>query len=430
MTIIYLVIGVISILAYQRNMYVLSLVSFMALFTNVFMFYPSENEGIRGTDIVLVSSVVILFLNRNKLYCYKKDKYYRYCISVLLFTLLELVYTVITNAESISFALKIQRIPSLICFALVIRTIPLSIIKKFMKVAFFITIINGVCFYLEFVGIDLLPDVDPLRSMGSLGFLSSCTIPVFTVIFLFICLSGMFEIKYKYIFLIFFLGILILSFVRTWLYGFLLCALVLLYQMKSDIKTLFRYLVLGAIFLPIVLNVIDKKESAASANNHSDIENILSGDFLTPENNINAANGTFAFRISMCVERFYYLIDNPEKLLLGVGAIHEGSPNNRFNFYLGTSNQMYDRCMIESGDITWVPVVLRYGILGTLLYLYFFIMLVINFIHRKDEYCIIAPIAIMYFIMSFSGAFFERAESYLIICLLLGISSRLEIEYK
>lgn len=425
MTIIYLLIGIIAIITYHNEKYVLFMISFMALFTNLFMFLPAVQEGVRGTDVALVSSVIILISNGKK--NVNNDKYYKYCIYILCFTIFQLFYTIIIEAETITFALKVLRIPALICFALVVRMIPIPKIKKFIKVAFIVTVIDGIFFYLEFLGLDILPDVDPLQAMLSLGSASSCTIPVFTILFLFICLSGAFNIKYKNLFLLFFLGILILTFVRTWLYGFMICAIFLLYLRKSDKKTIFRYVAIGAIALPVILNVVGKKESNSSASSHSDFQNIISGEFLNPENNLNAANGTFAFRISMCVERFYYLIDNPRYLLLGTGAIHEGSPKNRFNFYLGTHNQMYDRCMIESGDITWVPIVLRYGIIGTLLYLYFFILLIKRFFRRSDEYCILAPIALMYLIMSFSGAFFERAECYLIIGLLLGVCSRLEL---
>ncbi|MCQ2375201.1 MAG: O-antigen ligase family protein [Salinivirgaceae bacterium] len=422
MTAVYLIIGIIAIIAYQCRRFVSCLMCFMALFTNMFMFFPSELEGIRPTDVALVCTFAILMLNINIISSIPKDKYYKYSVLILLYICFQFIYTIVIKAESISFTLKVLRIPALISFMFVIRTIPFAAISKFLKVAFVITVVDGVFFYLEFVGVDFLPNVHPLDKEN----VYSCTLPVFTFVFIFCCLTKYINIRYKNIFLVFFLGILILSFVRTWLYGFVICAGLLLFLQRTDRKLVLRYATIAIVVLPIILNAIDKKDSFSKADSHRDMENILSGDFLNPKSNINAENGTFAYRLSMLAERVEYLWDNPDKIIFGVGAIHEGSPNNIFNFYLGTSNQIYEMCMIESGDITWVPITLRYGFVGILLYLYFYILLFANSVKRKDEYIVMAPIALFYFIASFSSAFFEQADSYFVICILLGVMSKVE----
>lgn len=86
-------------------------------------------------------------------------------------------------------------------------------------------------------------------------------------------------------------------------------------------------------------------------------------------------NGTFAFRISMVLERFSYLLHNPQYLPFGVGMVAEESENNNFRFFLGTANEMYRSgyCMIASNDIVWSSVVLRYGLFGIIFWILFFI---------------------------------------------------------
>ena len=82
-------------------------------------------------------------------------------------------------------------------------------------------------------------------------------------------------------------------------------------------------------------------------------------------------NGTFAFRISMILERVFYLISNPVCLPFGVGAIAEDSPYNQFNFFIGTEqeNLKYGFAQIDSVDVVWSSVVLRYGLAGIIFWI-------------------------------------------------------------
>lgn len=85
-------------------------------------------------------------------------------------------------------------------------------------------------------------------------------------------------------------------------------------------------------------------------------------------------NSTFAFRISMLIERILFIFTNPQYLLFGVGAVEESSPYNTFHFILGTPNDMYKYgyCMIDSADIVWVPYILRYGLAGIVFWYCYF----------------------------------------------------------
>lgn len=435
MILLYLLIGLLSLYYFRAGRYDRYLVANMALMTNCFMLLPATS-GLRGTDISLVISILIICLNagRQKPKSDGSDKFKKYVLLIILFSIFELGYTILSGAESISWALKVVRVPLLISTYFVIRLIPIEYIRKFLKYAFAITVIDSILFLLEFLGIDTLPDVDPSKGLSLLGFASECNTPILSFVFLFCCMSNRIVTKRRILFLILFLSILLLTFVRTYLLAFIVCAFLYLFIQKSDRNLIFKYVIAAVFLYPVMTFVFNSKDAAAGADSGSDFKNIVSGDFLDPTTNINCANGTFAFRISMLAERVQYLTSNPKYLLFGVGLIHEDSPNcfNRFKFVLGSPNsgRVNGICIIESGDDTWVPIVLRYGLLGTVLYVYFFIIVYRNTRNRKDEYIILAPIALFYFLISFSGPFFDRSDFYIIICLILGLLSRLDYEDK
>ena len=420
---------------FMKKKFVKFLVCYMALMTNLFMLLPASS-GLRGADIaLLVSFLLLLTPNKNISSIWNtRDKYRKYVGILLVFTGFELIYTILSGAESLVWALKVVRIPLLVSTFFVIRQIPTDEIKRFLKYAFIITVMDGVLYYLEFFGIDTLPDVNPMKGLKLLGFSSECNTPIFAFIFLFCCLCSRIISKHRIFFLIFFIGILLLTFVRTFLLSFIISAFLYLLIQKVEKSLIFKFVIAALILYPIMTFVFDSKDKAAGADSGSDMQNILSGDFLDPTTNIHAVNGTFAFRISMLAERAQYLTSNPQYLFQGVGLIHEDSPNcyDRFKFVLGSPNagRVNGICIIESGDDTWVPIVLRYGLLGTVLDVYFFIIVYRNTRNRKDEYIILAPIALFYFLISFSGPFFDRSDFYIIICLILGLLSRLDYEEK
>ena len=116
-------------------------------------------------------------------------------------------------------------------------------------------------------------------------------------------------------------------------------------------------------------------------------------------------NGTFAFRISMVLERFVFLINNPQYLPFGVGMVAEESDNNNFMFFLGTANENTRKgyCMIASNDIVWSSVVLRYGLFGIIFWILFFIKT--NKIFQLDKKSLWAQAGYIYWVFCIFNSF-------------------------
>lgn len=128
-------------------------------------------------------------------------------------------------------------------------------------------------------------------------------------------------------------------------------------------------------------------------------------------------NGTFAFRISMVLERFIYIISNPFYLPFGVGAIAEVSPYNHFNFYIGTEQEdlKYGIAQIDSVDIVWSSVILRYGLFGIIFWCLFIKECYRLFKQNtKSPYFIVGGIYLWFFIFNSFGSAWVIHGSWLL----------------
>jgi len=97
---------------------------------------------------------------------------------------------------------------------------------------------------------------------------------------------------------------------------------------------------------------------------------------------------TFTFRIAHLLERNQYLLDHPKTLLFGAGLMTEDSKltDKMFNFVIGLPDELSGKTFqLDTGDISYSILLMRYGYLGTLLVLslYFFLMTVF-YKNRQD----------------------------------------------
>ena len=344
--------------------------------TEGYGFMPSSIFIIKSYDYVILFILIISIINyvENKTFFKVKNYNIVYLIYILLaYQLFEIIQTIYTNAESFGNIIKVARINIIFLAFFTLRRIPISAFKKYFKLNLNFCIIQGVFFYLQLLGIDILQGrVDEATSAGEIT--RYANYPEFTIFYIFYCFFGKKNVYSKILYTCFWGGMIILGQSR----GDIIAtsfAFVLYFLMKNQLK---YYLILILSTILVFIAVTPMFQYRNNENTQSgfleDISNIISTEDITE---IKNNSGNFTFRIAMLVERLNYLIDNPQYLLPGVGCIHEDSPScyERFDFIIGTINK--DRyngyCLIESGDITWVPILLRYGIIGVIIYSLFLI---------------------------------------------------------
>lgn len=428
MTAIYLLLAIITIVCYIHKHYVGFLVCYLGLISGLWMLDTTGTPASLGGDMcIFVNIVLFLMLLLTRKISFRKrqrDIFSIYIFIYILFYLIELTITVITNNETLLMALKVIRVPFVFLSYYLMRLIPLKSFKRFLKIGLLITLFQGLLFYLQFAGIFLMKGCDEERIL-KFGFKSALNIPTLSIFYLFYVLKSKYVKHWRYPILFFLLGIVFLTYVRTNILAILIAMFVYL-LMNNDRKKRRSLLFITIISIPLAINFISTKSSATSSSLRDDVRWLVQnrGDY----SQIDASAGSFTFRMGILAERWDYLLSHPQYLLTGVGTIHEDSPYcyKRFNFMLGTRNEerYNEYCLIESGDIAWSPVLLRYGLTGIVLHVALFVLVFSICRKRRDLLMIIIPLYIYLFIRTFDGAFFESYEMLYLTSLCMAMTYR------
>jgi len=210
----------------------------------------------------------------------------------------------------------------------------------------------------------------------------------------------------KYLTTIILVAALLGAFHRS-VFGFTLMAVIVGYALRLKPVNQIRFFAVFGSFILAML--IFSGTAFLQSRTFSDLKNISEGNYIDADN-IDVeelAESTFTFRIAHLYERNQYLLEHPKRILLGAGLIHEESKqtDRMFDFQLGLIEDLTGRrVQIDTSDISYSSLLLRYGYLGTLfvLFLYGWLM-VYCFKHRKSKY---GFFSFLYFVFSFGCSLF------------------------
>lgn len=184
---------------------------------------------------------------------------------------------------------------------------------------------------------------------------------------------------------------------------------------SKNTKHKFTIILVALLAFPFVNSLL----SSRSENEHS---TSLSSTmlYLKSKNYYGLAReNTFMFRIALIAERADYLIENPSSFLQGIGAMHEDTAQKKFNFSVGTGG--YDEvkhcdvvAQLDSIDVVWGPLLIRYGFMGVTLLLSIVIWMICVFYKKRSN-----PIMMLGFLTYVSA--FAQSFSSGGLFLLLGV---------
>lgn len=380
MIIVPIILFIILFYCWFNKRYEWTLIILTTFFTEGYGFIPSSVFAIKSYDYVnvfLIIASIIGYMKDKSFFNIKKMNFVYIIYLLIAYQSFEILRTLYIGAESLGFIIKVARINIIYLSFFVLRTIPLQAFRRYIKLNLYFCIIQGIFFYLQLLGINLLQGrVDEATSTGQITRYANC--PAFTLFYIFYCFFCKKNIYSKVFYLCFWGGMLILGQSRGAITVVSL-AFVLYYIIKNKLKYYTILVPTAILTIYLVMPMFQYRDEGSRSNFIEDITNIVTAENFTEiENN----GGTFTFRIAMLAERFNYLMENPQYMLTGVGCIHEDSPNcyERFDFIVGTENEerINGYCLIESGDITWVPILLRYGLLGAFIYLLFLVYWIIS----------------------------------------------------
>ena len=126
----------------------------------------------------------------------------------------------------------------------------------------------------------------------------------------------------------------------------------------------------------------------------TDFQRVMAGDFVEVAQSEAGAefsiesDATLIFRVAQAFERALDVSSTPVGILFGKGLSTEGSAytNANFNYYIGLTNpETGGVYQLDTSDISWGLLFLRYGFGGTLLYLAGFFVLASYFLRTRKR---------------------------------------------
>lgn len=381
--IIYLVVLLLGVKSYLKQRYVGSVVSYAFLVTNGFII----NWGslpVKGPDMGLFLLIICCFIGykRNRdFFNVKKSVFGRQVAIFLLFFFVVFLYSLILQVDSLKNILAVLRVFFSLAVYFFIRTIPYHYLKRSCLIIGKIVVLVSILFVLQYI--THIPLVNTYVAESTDNYRMQVIPPFLQVLILFLIFYGQ-RVKMRFLFLILLLSVLIISQNRTPIYGMIL-QVIIYFCLSRNIKQKFGIIAISVFALPFISTMIEERDDGRE--NFMSVSEVISHierkDFLSI-----STSSTFMFRIALCAERADYLIQNPEKLLLGVGAMHENSNNNNFKFSVGTpymdSKGNTYRGQLQTGDTTWGPIIIRYGLLGVCVTFGFLLIAFLKF-YRKRE---------------------------------------------
>jgi O-antigen ligase len=123
-----------------------------------------------------------------------------------------------------------------------------------------------------------------------------------------------------------------------------------------------------------------------TSNTINDVKLVLSGSDVYKNYSVSdnaTRDATLLFRFAHFHERLLYVLEKPSSMLFGVGLMTEDSQTTqKLNFQIGLKNN-YGITQLDTGDIAWSSLIVRFGIVGTIVYLIFFYALLSFFWKRR-----------------------------------------------
>lgn len=335
----------------------------------------------------------------------------------LTFFVFEFLYAYLTNVDTIGNILAVSRDYLYALTYFVFRKSPVEELQKGIRLIFKGVILACILFVIQYFSHVQLTGSFVSETNILAGNYRMQSTPPFIDLILLATLFYLRKMKGRWLVIVLMFSIFLISQNRTPLLGlFLEIGLFVLFAKRTKYKI--PIMIAAMVAFPFVNSLLSSRSSEEGGVSNMEVPvftYISQGDFQGL-----ASQSTFMFRIALIAERADYLLSNPEKMLFGVGPMHEDTAQKHFNFRIGTtnidSNGQYRIGQLESIDTVWGPLLIRYGFLGLILHIAIVVWMIFAYYKRREN-----PIMMLGF-LSYVAAF---AQSFSAggMFLLLGITT-------
>lgn len=164
---------------------------------------------------------------------------------------------------------------------------------------------------------------------------------------------------------------------------------------------------LKKVLLTIILILITIFTSTyfVSTRTLNDLQSVTEGDFLDFDDRKLDSESTLLFRLAHFYERYLAVTETTAGYWFGLGFMAEGSKytNKNFDFIIGLDEDpKTDVIQVDTSDIAWSVLIIRYGIVGSIIYLIFYLCNILLTIKKRDDLFMIPVVCYMILIFAVS----------------------------
>lgn len=336
--------------------------------------------------LLLLGCCCIGFLRNSSFFSIKGLSGAKISALFLSFFVFEFLYAYFTNVDTIGNILAVSRDYLYALTYFVFRKSPVEEFKKGIRLIFKGVILASILFVTQYIThLELTNSYVSETNMLAGNYRMQST-PPFIALILLAVLFYLRKIKGRWMLIVLLFSIFLISQNRSPLIAiFLEIGLFILFVRRTKYKI--PIMVAAMLAFPFVNSLLSSRSSADGSTNNMEVpvfSYISHGDFQGL-----ASQSTFMFRIALIAERADYLLSNPEKMLFGIGPMHEDTAQKYFNFRIGTgyvdSNGQVITSQLESIDTVWGPLLIRYGFLGLILHVSIIIWMIIAYYKKREN---------------------------------------------
>lgn len=338
----------------------------------------------------------------------------------LIFLSISILYDYLIRGTSPIQIFRTTRKAGYLAFFFLIYSFDLRDYKIFIKILIFITILHSLLYISQYLmGYTLKPSGIIMNELGGARYRYA---PVYIIPVLIICLFTRKFISF-FVYLILFLTVIILTQTRGTIISAICVIFLFLLFKKIHFSVLISYIILFLLIYTFTINYFPIIKERF-LNFGEEIKMVNAMDY----NNLSSFyhNGSFIFRIGVTYERLIYVLKEPASAVLGVGFTPD-LDIQRPIFTLGTFSPSLPSGFEQynSADILFPNIITRYGIVGSLLFLYLIYSLFKFSLKSKDTAWgkILFTYLVAMIILSFISDTFYNGQSFLIIFIIMGITS-------
>lgn len=397
-----------------------SLIVFLTLATagyNLIFLAPTFAGVFTGPNLTLLYILILLFIDsikRKHVFKVSNDIIALLALILVLFSFISLIITLIYNIELPNEAFKTFRESLFPIYYFVFRQIKSKEYEKFFKIAFLISIVWSLIFFLQPLGIHLLGGI--AVNATAEGMSRYYNYPDLSLIFFLWTITTKLPIFKKIIYIMCFGIPMLMMQGRNLLLVFLF--LPIYFYFTGYAKKMVSLFIIG-----IGMFILLAPYIAARFNITEILNEISSSASIDANSTSEDVDNNFAFRTALVMERIEYMTEN-NYLLTGIGSMNEDSPitQKRFNFKF-CSVRLFKgsiwRQQIVCGDVAFLNQFIKYGLIYIIIFIIFYISIYKKLKKRHTQYSDIgAAFVLVLFLVALSGNWFNIINSSILFTLL------------